>query len=63
MRAADQARVSRMRAADDTPGVPTDTPRLEHVRVNVSHFDRAGASYESILELRASVHWPPDAPK
>ncbi len=44
-------------------GVPVDVPRLEHVRVNVSDFDRAVAWYESILELRAKGHWPPNAPK
>jgi predicted enzyme related to lactoylglutathione lyase len=40
-----------------------DSPRLEHVRVNVSDFGRAVAWYESILELPAEGHWPPDAPK
>ncbi len=40
-----------------------DTRRLEHVRVNVKDFDRAVAWYESILELRAEGHWPPDDPK
>jgi catechol 2,3-dioxygenase-like lactoylglutathione lyase family enzyme len=40
-----------------------DPPRLEHVRVNVSDFAAALAWYESILELRASGHWPPEAPK
>ena len=40
-----------------------DAPRLEHVRVNVSDFNRAVAWYESILELRAESYWPPEAPK
>jgi predicted enzyme related to lactoylglutathione lyase len=40
-----------------------DPPRLEHVRVNVSDFNRAVAWYESILELRAESYWPPEAPK
>jgi predicted enzyme related to lactoylglutathione lyase len=40
-----------------------DSPRLEHVRVNVSDFDSAVAWYESILGLTAVGHWPPDAPK
>jgi predicted enzyme related to lactoylglutathione lyase len=40
-----------------------DTPRLEHVRVNVSDFDRAVTWYESILGLSAQGHWPPDAPQ
>lgn len=40
-----------------------DTPRLEHVRVNVSDFARAVAWYESILQLPAIGHWPPDDPK
>ena len=40
-----------------------DSPRLEHVRVNVSDFDRAVAWYESILGLPAQSHWPPEAPK
>ncbi len=40
-----------------------DAPRLEHVRVNVSDFDRAVDWYEAILELRATGHWPPDAPQ
>ena len=40
-----------------------DVPRLEHVRVNVSNFRRAVAWYESILELPATSHWPPDDPK
>ena len=40
-----------------------DLPRLEHVRVNVSDFDRSVAWYESILELPALSHWPPDAPQ
>jgi predicted enzyme related to lactoylglutathione lyase len=40
-----------------------DPPRLEHVRVNVSNFNRAVAWYESILELTAEGHWPRDAPK
>jgi hypothetical protein len=31
----------------------------EHVRVNVSDFNRAVAWYESILELRAESYWPP----
>ena len=39
-----------------------DRPRLEHVRVNVSDFTRAVAWYESILELPAHGHWPPEAP-
>jgi catechol 2,3-dioxygenase-like lactoylglutathione lyase family enzyme len=39
-----------------------DLPRLEHVRVNVSDFDRAVAWYESILGFPAQSHWPP-APK
>ena len=40
-----------------------DSPRLEHVRVNVSDFDSAVAWYESILGLPAQSHWPPEAPK
>jgi predicted enzyme related to lactoylglutathione lyase len=40
-----------------------DVPRLEHVRVNVSKFDRAVAWYESILGVPAEGHWPPDAPR
>jgi catechol 2,3-dioxygenase-like lactoylglutathione lyase family enzyme len=40
-----------------------DTPRLEHVRVNVSDFDTAVAWYEVILGLPAQSHWPPQAPK
>jgi predicted enzyme related to lactoylglutathione lyase len=40
-----------------------DAPRLEHVRVNVSDFRRAVEWYESILELTAESHWPPEAPK
>jgi predicted enzyme related to lactoylglutathione lyase len=39
-----------------------DTPRLMHVRVNVSDFDRSVAWYESILGLTAEAHWPPDNP-
>lgn len=39
-----------------------DTPRLLHVRVNVRDFARAVAWYESILELRAQGHWPPEEP-
>lgn len=42
---------------------PVDSPRLEHVRVNVSDFSRAVAWYESILELPAESYWPADAPK
>jgi catechol 2,3-dioxygenase-like lactoylglutathione lyase family enzyme len=40
-----------------------DTPRLEHVRVNVKDFDRAVAWYESILGVRPVGHWPPEDPK
>jgi catechol 2,3-dioxygenase-like lactoylglutathione lyase family enzyme len=40
-----------------------DTPRLEHVRVNVSDFAKAAAWYEGILGLPAQSHWPPEAPK
>ena len=40
-----------------------DSPRLEHVRVNVSDFSRAVAWYESILELTAESYWPTEAPK
>ena len=40
-----------------------DTPRLEHVRVNVSDFRRALTWYESILVLPARSHWPPEDPK
>jgi catechol 2,3-dioxygenase-like lactoylglutathione lyase family enzyme len=40
-----------------------DPPRLDHVRVNVSDFARSVAWYESILELPARSHWPPEAPK
>jgi hypothetical protein len=39
-----------------------DAPRLEHVRVNVSDLGRSIAWYESILELPAEGHWPPDDP-
>jgi predicted enzyme related to lactoylglutathione lyase len=39
-----------------------DLPRLLHVRVNVSDFDRSVAWYESMLGLTAEGHWPPDAP-
>jgi predicted enzyme related to lactoylglutathione lyase len=39
-----------------------DAPRLEHVRVNISDFDRSVAWYESVLGLPAQGHWPPDAP-
>lgn len=39
-----------------------DAPRLEHVRVNVSDLGRSIAWYESILELPALSHWPPDDP-
>ena len=39
-----------------------DIPRLEHVRVNVSDFNRALAWYESVLELPATNHWPQEAP-
>jgi predicted enzyme related to lactoylglutathione lyase len=42
---------------------PVDCPRLEHVRVNVSDFNRAVAWYESVFELAAEGHWPPEEPK
>ena len=40
-----------------------DTPRLEHVRVNVSDFDSAVAWYQEILGLPAQSHWPTEARK
>jgi predicted enzyme related to lactoylglutathione lyase len=40
-----------------------DSPRLEHVRVNVSDFGRSVTWYESILRLPARAHWPPDSPR
>jgi predicted enzyme related to lactoylglutathione lyase len=39
-----------------------DSPRLMHVRVNVSDFARSAAWYESILGLSPRGHWPPEAP-
>jgi catechol 2,3-dioxygenase-like lactoylglutathione lyase family enzyme len=39
-----------------------DTPRLTHVRVNVSDLDRAIAWYERLLGVPAVGHWPPEAP-
>lgn len=52
--------------AYDSGGLPyfcgVDAPRLEHVRVNVSNFERSVAWYEEILGLPAEGHWPKDAP-
>jgi predicted enzyme related to lactoylglutathione lyase len=39
-----------------------DTPRLTHVRANVSDLDRSIAGYEPVLGLKAEGHWPPDVP-
>jgi catechol 2,3-dioxygenase-like lactoylglutathione lyase family enzyme len=39
-----------------------DTPRLTHVRVNVSDLTRAISWYEALLGVRAEGHWPPEAP-
>lgn len=39
-----------------------DVPRLDHVRVNVSDFDRSVAWYESVLGIPAQSHWPPERP-
>lgn len=39
-----------------------DTPRLTHVRVNISDLDQAIDWYEGVLGLPAEGHWPPQTP-
>lgn len=39
-----------------------DTPRLTHVRINVTDLDRSIAWYERTFGVPAEGHWPPDRP-
>jgi catechol 2,3-dioxygenase-like lactoylglutathione lyase family enzyme len=39
-----------------------DTPRLTHVRVNVSDLNAAIGWYARILGVAATGHWPPESP-
>jgi predicted enzyme related to lactoylglutathione lyase len=42
--------------------VAIDSPRLTHVRVNVSDLLTSIEWYEALLDTRAEGHWPTDAP-
>ena len=39
-----------------------ESPRLTHVRVNVSDLGASIQWYEQLLGVRAHGHWPPDDP-
>jgi predicted enzyme related to lactoylglutathione lyase len=43
-------------------GANMETPRLTHVRVNVSDLNAAIGWYERIFGIAASGHWPPENP-